>query len=240
MFDGRGHAHRALGNLTESVQDSSRANEFFEIIAHFGEELVTPRTRADCLIARGSTLAALHEYVFALDDFDKAIANLLLLQQNQREQDRFNATLVDCMIRRGNALRGLSAIPESLGEYDYAIELCGRPAESERKNTRLRLLERAYLNRSIALAMDGDFAHAVLDLKSARKCAAQGVLAIFDQLMEVLQSPFRLMDPRPSTGRVVEGIAHSVCYSTRSLPSWIAQLLERKPHGECVNERATD
>ncbi len=94
---GRGHAHRSLGNLTESVRDYSRAKEFFEIIAQSGEALVTPRMRANCRIARGSAFAALHEYVFALDNFDQAIANILL-EQNQGEQEHFSKGVMTALM----------------------------------------------------------------------------------------------------------------------------------------------
>ena len=70
--------------------------------------------------------------------------------------------LADCIIRRGNSNRGQLDLREAFRDYRNAIAVCGRITEVDREKTVFLLLARAYFNRSLAHAMEGEFGLALL------------------------------------------------------------------------------
>jgi len=179
---GRAHARRALGELKEAVQDYSHFVLICDLLNNPEDQPISVIRRAQCLVYRGSTSAALRDYANARRDFDQAIKIYRQLQKEPKNESCFYPMLADCMIRRGNAQRGLIALSESVRDYSKAVQLCGRIFESELQNKGDMLLARAYLNRSLARVMQGDFALAFLDLKDTVACATRHARSVLNQL----------------------------------------------------------
>ena len=204
---GRAQAHYALGELNEAVEYYSGSEVMFSALDFFGENPVALTTRAKCLVGRGSARAALHSYASAVDDFGRAIKIYLSVRQEQSKREQTDLMLADCMIRRGNVYRGLLDRRESVRDYSNAISLCGRISQSDTQDSWFLLLARAYINRSVAHAVEGEFILAFLDFESARSCLIQHAVIAMDRLRErsmQLLSPFRSL-VRPDAGRWENG-----------------------------------
>ena len=181
---GRAHAHHALGELTKAIECYSYAEAMISMLGALDDSPMPPTRRAECLVGRGSAHDALQNYASAVADFDGAIKIYQSQQQEPSKREQSGIMLADCIIRRGNSYRGQLDLREAFRDYGHAIAVCGRISGIDHEKTVFLLLAKAYFNRSLAHAIQGEFALAFLDLESARGCARRHTVIAMDELKE--------------------------------------------------------
>ena len=197
---GRGHAQRALGDVTKAIEDYSSAERCLNTLAESGEAPSALRKRAYCLVCRGNALTAVNECMPAIRDYDLATNIYLQLRQERRSSSALNAMLADCAINRANAQRRLK-LSFAVRGYDNAIDICHQIRGGSLERAGVILLGRAYFNRSIAHAIRGTYMFALLDLYRTRKCVILAASTMSDQLRDLMYTNCRSKQTRIETHR---------------------------------------